>query len=36
LYGGLVLIARCLAFIFAKFYEHKKNRINPEAPQQNT
>ncbi|CAF4869060.1 unnamed protein product [Rotaria sp. Silwood1] len=36
LYGGLVLITRCLAIIFAKFYEHKKNRINPEAPQQNT
>ncbi|CAF4865341.1 unnamed protein product [Rotaria sp. Silwood1] len=35
LYGGLVLITRCLAIIFAKLYEHKKNRIKPEALQQN-
>ncbi|CAF4740843.1 unnamed protein product, partial [Rotaria sp. Silwood2] len=35
LYDGLVLITRCLAIIFAKLYEHKKNRIKPEALQQN-
>ncbi|CAF1432881.1 unnamed protein product [Rotaria sordida] len=36
LYGGLVLITRCLAIIFAKLYEYKKNRIKPETLQQNT
>ncbi|CAF4595068.1 unnamed protein product [Rotaria sp. Silwood2] len=36
LYGGLALITECLAIIFAKFYEHIKNPINSEAPQQNT
>ncbi|CAF1116249.1 unnamed protein product [Rotaria sordida] len=35
LYGGLVIITRCLAIIFVKIYQSEKNRINPEAPQQN-
>ncbi|CAF1033314.1 unnamed protein product [Rotaria sordida] len=35
LYGGLVIITRCLAIIFVKIYQHKKNRINPEVLQQN-
>ncbi|CAF1202969.1 unnamed protein product [Rotaria sordida] len=35
LYGGLVIITRCLAIIFVKIYQSKKNRINSEAPQQN-
>ncbi|CAF1632663.1 unnamed protein product [Rotaria sp. Silwood1] len=35
LYGGLVIITHCLAIIFVKIYQHKKNQINPEALQQN-
>ncbi|CAF1492281.1 unnamed protein product, partial [Rotaria sordida] len=35
LYGGLVIITRCLAIIFVKIYQNNKNRINPEALQQN-
>ncbi|CAF1070526.1 unnamed protein product [Rotaria sordida] len=35
LYGGLVIITRCLTIIFVKIYQHEKNRINPEALQQN-
>ncbi|CAF1268170.1 unnamed protein product [Rotaria sordida] len=35
LYGGLAIITRCLTIIFVKIYQHKKNRINPEALQQN-
>ncbi|CAF0805382.1 unnamed protein product [Rotaria sordida] len=33
LYGGLVLITRCLAIIVVQIYKHKKNRIKPEALQ---
>ncbi|CAF4327728.1 unnamed protein product [Rotaria sp. Silwood2] len=35
LYGGLVLITRCLAIILVKIYQYKRNRINPEVLQQN-
>ncbi|CAF4325210.1 unnamed protein product, partial [Rotaria sordida] len=33
--GGLAIITRFLTIIFVKIYQHKKNRINPEALQQN-
>ncbi|CAF4467262.1 unnamed protein product, partial [Rotaria sp. Silwood2] len=35
LYGGLVLITRCLAVIFAKIYQYRRNQIDPETLQQN-
>lgn len=35
LYGGLVIITRCLAIIIIKIYQHNKNRINPTFLQSN-